>query len=170
MKHLLFIILLSVSACSTPTDQSVQSADTFTTTSVTPSNGDIAPSPSSDTTAQSTPPTTLDSFSTPPASFNKSYGNKRFKDVIVEKIGASKYRITGKGQIFEASFGWVVEDGHRELKSGHEMTDMGAPEWGNFSFTVDVAKQRPNSTLHLILFETSAKDGSRQHELPIPLY
>ncbi len=50
------------------------------------------------------------------------------------------------------------------------MTDMGAPEWGNFSFTVDVEKKRPNSTLTLILFESSAKDGSRQFELPILLY
>jgi|GEM_PF-523448 len=170
MRLHLFIILLSVSACSTPSDQSAQSVDAPTTTAVTPSNGDTAPPLSSDSTTQSTPPTAWDSITTPPVNESKSYGNQRFKDVTIEKIGASKYKITGKGQIFEASFGWVVEDGHRELKSGHQMTDMGAPEWGNFSFTVDVSKHRPNSTLHLILFETSAKDGSRQHELPIPLY
>ena len=29
---------------------------------------------------------------------------------------------------------------------------------------------RPNSTLTLILFETSAEDGSRQYELPLVLY
>jgi len=62
-----------------------------------------------------------------------------------------------------------VEDGHDELKKGFEMTDAGAPEWGNFIFTINVAKKRPNSTLHLIIFESSAKDGSRQHELPILL-
>jgi hypothetical protein len=49
------------------------------------------------------------------------------------------------------------------------MTDAGAPEWGNFNFVIEVAKQRSNSTLHLILYETSAKDGSRQHLLPIKL-
>jgi len=98
------------------------------------------------------------------------YSNARFKEVTVEKINDETFLIKGKGQIFEASFNWVVEDGHEELKQGYEMTDAGAPEWGNFSFTINVSKKRPNSKLHLILFETSAKDGSRQHELPIFLY
>lgn len=97
------------------------------------------------------------------------YSNARFKDVTVEKIGDDTFLIKGKGQIFEANFNWVVEDGHDELKKGFEMTDAGASEWGNFSFTLNVAKKRPNSTLHLILFESSAKVGSRQHELPILL-
>lgn len=100
----------------------------------------------------------------------KVYSNTRFKEVRVKKIGDHKFRIQGKGQIFEASFNWVVEDGHEELTSGFQMTDAGAPEWGNFDFTLDVSKKRPNSTLHLILFESSAKDGSRQFELPLFLY
>jgi hypothetical protein len=98
------------------------------------------------------------------------YSNKRFKEVTVEKIGEHKFLIQGKGQIFEASFSWVVEDGHEELQKGFQMTDAGAPEWGNFKFTVDVQKKRENSTLILILFEASAKDGSRQYELPVVLY
>jgi len=100
----------------------------------------------------------------------KVYSNKRFKDVIVKKIGNHKFQITGKAQIFEAAFSWVVEDGHNEIKKGFEMTDAGAPAFGKFSFTVDVAKVRANSTLLLILFESSAKDGSRQYELPVLLY
>jgi hypothetical protein len=99
----------------------------------------------------------------------KTYSNKRFKDVSVKKIGEHQFRITGKAQVFEASFSWVIEDGHNELKSGHQMTDAGAPEWGSFKFTVDAQKHRPNSTLTIVLFEASAKDGSRQYELPIPL-
>jgi hypothetical protein len=100
----------------------------------------------------------------------KVYSNQRFRDVTAEKIDSTAFRIKGEGQIFEANFNWVVEDGHEELKTGYQMTDAGAPEWGKFSFTIDVEKKRPNSTLHLILFEISAKDGSRQHELPIFLY
>lgn len=100
----------------------------------------------------------------------KVYGNSRFKDVKVVRTGAESFQITGKAQIFEASFNWVIEDGHNELKSGYTMADAGAPEWGNFSFTVDAPKKAPNSTLHIILFEASAKDGSRQHELPLLLY
>ena len=99
----------------------------------------------------------------------KTYSNKRFRNVTVEKVGANTYQIKGQGQIFEASFSWVVEDGHNELKKGFETTDAGAPEWGNFNFNIEVKKDRTNSTLTLILFEASAKDGSRQHELPIVL-
>ena len=98
------------------------------------------------------------------------YSNARLEDVRVAQIGDHKFRIQGKGQIFEASFNWVVEDGHTELKYGFQMTDAGAPEWGNFDFILDVSKKRPNSALHLILFESSAKDGSRQYELPLYLY
>ena len=101
---------------------------------------------------------------------SRTYSNERFKEVTVEKTGDHKFLIKGKGQIFEAAFSWVVEDGHDELKKGFTMTDAGAPAWGNFSFTVDAPKKRANSTLHLILFESSAKDGSRQYELPILLY
>ena len=63
-----------------------------------------------------------------------------------------------------------MEDGHDELFKGFEMTDAGAPDWGQFDFTITVQKKRENSTLTLILFEISAMDGSRQHELPIVLF
>lgn len=100
----------------------------------------------------------------------KVYSNERFKDVTVEKTGDNTFLIKGKGQIFEANFNWVIEDGHEELQKGYTMTGAGAPEWGNFSFTVTAPKKNPNSTLHLIIFESSPKDGSRQYELPILLY
>lgn len=99
----------------------------------------------------------------------KKYSNTRFREVILEKIDDHTFRVHGQAQIFEASFSWAVEDGHNELKKGSEMTDAGAPEWGNFDFTVDVKKQDANSTLTLILFEISAMDGRRQHELSISL-
>lgn len=100
---------------------------------------------------------------------SQTHFNKRFKDVTVERIDAHKFRINGKGQIFEANFSWIVEDGHEELLKGYQMTDAGAPEWGKFEFTIDVQKKRENSTLTLVLFESSAMDGSRQYELPIVL-
>lgn len=98
-----------------------------------------------------------------------TYSNERFRNVRVEVINDSSFRVQGEAQIFEARFGWVVEDGHNELANGFESTDAGAPSWGDFSFTVRVEKRQLNSTLHLILFENSAKDGSRQHSLPVPL-
>ncbi|MBF6607590.1 MAG: Gmad2 immunoglobulin-like domain-containing protein [Flavobacterium sp.] len=100
---------------------------------------------------------------------NKTFENQRFKDVTISPVSDTVFRIQGKGQIFEANFGWFIEDGHNILSEGSEMTDAGAPEWGSFDFTVSAKKARQNSTLHIVLFETSARDGSKQHELPIPL-
>lgn len=105
----------------------------------------------------------------PPKPALKAYANERFRNVTVQPLDAHRFRVSGQAQIFEARFGWVVEDGHNELAKGFESTTAGAPTWGKFSFTVTVEKDRPNTTLLLILFENSAKDGSRQHELPIPL-
>ena len=100
---------------------------------------------------------------------SKSYANARFKNVVIEKLTEETFKVSGEGQIFEASFSWVIEDGHNELQSGYSTTDAGAPAWGKFNFTVTVAKAHANSFLHIILFETSAEDGRRAHELPILL-
>jgi hypothetical protein len=100
----------------------------------------------------------------------KPYSNERFQNVTVRDLGNNEFLINGQAQVFEASFTWIVEDGHEEILQGHNTTDAGAPAWGNFSFTITALKKRPNSTLHLVLFEASAKDGSRQHQLSIPLY
>ena len=104
---------------------------------------------------------------TPPL---RIYANKRFREVTVERTGDYTFRVRGEAQVFEATFSWVIEDGHEQIKKGFEMTDAGAPAWGDFDFTVTARKKRPNSTLTLILFEASAMDGSPQHELPIVLY
>ncbi|MDB5250499.1 MAG: sporulation protein [Segetibacter sp.] len=168
MKTIFIFLLIALIACKGK-NQNQQTTDSLVVNDTTP-----VVTPPADTTT--TPADTTQPADTgvvapgkgvPPG---KVYSNKRFKDVTVEKIGTHKFRIKGKAQVFEAAFSWVVEDGHNEIKKGHEMTDAGAPAFGNFSFTVDVAKQRKNSTLHMILFEASAKDGSRQYELPILLY
>ena len=117
----------------------------------------------------SIPPPGTDKTTVSPAVPASTYSNERFRNVTVLKTAENQYQIKGQGQIFEASFNWIVEDGHNELKKGFTTTDAGAPEWGNFDFTIDVAKERPNSTLTLVLFESSAKDGSAQYELPIAL-
>lgn len=131
------------------------------------SNESAEQKPSPDTATRQN---TIDTNKKPdPVPAAKIYANDRFKDVTVQPAPEGKFLVQGKAQVFEASFGWVVEDGHSELAMGHQMTDAGAPEWGNFSFHI-MAAPKPNATLHLILFEVSAKDGSRQHELAIPLH
>lgn len=108
----------------------------------------------------------VDITSPPP----KLHANERFREVVVERIAEHSFRIWGQARVFEATVNWVVEDGHVELKEGFVTTDAGGPEWGSFDFTLEAEKIRSNSTLMLVLFELSAKDGSRQGELPIPLY
>jgi hypothetical protein len=97
------------------------------------------------------------------------YENERFKEVRVEEISENTYRVSGKAQVYEANINYVVEDGHYELAEGFASADAGAPEFGNFDFTFSVEKKEPYTTLMLILFESSANDGSRTHELIIPL-
>lgn len=152
MKSYYLIILLALVACNDPASE----VKPVTVPDSLNRNTDTAPATIREQEAQvpATP---------------RQYANTRFKEVTVQKLNENIFRVKGKGQIFEASFGWVVEDGHQELKEGYQMTDAGAPEWGRFDFTLQVEKTRPDATLTLVLFETSAKDGSRQHELPIVL-
>ena len=160
MRALLFLLLV-LAACKSGGDTETSSTDTSTQTTTT--TRDTAATPTTDSVSGSTD--TASERDDRPV-----YSNQRFRNVRVQKLGGNRFLITGEGQIFEANFGWYVEDGHEELKSGNEMTDAGAPEWGTFSFTVRVKKKRPNSTLHIVLYESSAQDGSRQHELPVLLY
>lgn len=97
------------------------------------------------------------------------YANDIFRNVTVKKTREDAFEVKGQAQVFEAVVNYVVEDGHNELAQGFFQTSAGAPEWGDFTQTVKVKKAEPNSTLMLILFEASAKDGSRRMELIIPL-
>ncbi len=160
MKQVLFCFVIICSACNNNDQQDQSSADTVKTRIDTT----VSKVRMEEVKSETPPPPPL------PPTAPKIYANTRFKDVTVKKIGEHQFLIKGKAQVFEANISWVVEDGHNELKKGFVMTDAGAPEWGNFTFSIDVTKKRENSTLTLILFESSAKDGSRQHELPIVLY
>jgi hypothetical protein len=78
------------------------------------------------------------------------------------------FSVEGEARVFEAAFSWQLEDGHTILAEGHEMADEGAPAWGHFKFDVTYMQaSQPN--MSLILFVYSAKDGSVEHELIIPL-
>jgi hypothetical protein len=99
----------------------------------------------------------------------RSYGNDRFRNVTVSKQGKGTYAIEGQAQIFEANFGWLVNKGEEEVLSGFESTDAGAPSWGNFTFTLEIEQKHLSSPLVLVLYESSARDGSRQHQLNLAL-
>jgi len=80
----------------------------------------------------------------------------------------SGFIVEGEARVFEAAFSWTLEDGHAILAEGHEMASAGAPAWGTFRFEVNYEHaQQPN--MMLVLFVHSAKDGSVEQELVIPL-
>lgn len=80
---------------------------------------------------------------------------------------SNEFTVTGEARVFEAVFQWRLEDGHNVLAEGVEMTSEGAPAWGQFQF--DVSYERATSpTVLLILYVSSAKDGSVEHELILP--
>ncbi len=99
----------------------------------------------------------------------KEFSNERFRQVLIDKQSLNEYRIYGEAQIFEANFNWVVKNENTEIDKGYEMTEIGAPEWGKFDFTIDIPKEYFNSKLNITLYEISAKDGTSQNELTIPL-
>lgn len=99
----------------------------------------------------------------------KEYKNERFRKVTLEKLGDNKFRVKGQAQVYEATIKWSVEDGHYVIIDGFTTATIGAPEWGDFDFTFEAKKAKQNSSMTLILFEESAKDGSQLYTLPISL-
>ncbi|MGG1661530.1 Gmad2 immunoglobulin-like domain-containing protein [Brevibacillus sp. NRS-1366] len=135
-----------------------------TTQPQTPGTQPETPTPTQPQPPAETPPTTQQ-----PDPAAAVYANDIFRNVTVKKTGQDTFEVKGQAQVFEGVVSYVVEDGHNELIQGSIQTSAGAPEWGDFTHTLKVKKAEPNSTLMLILFETSAKDGSRRMELIIPL-
>ena len=99
----------------------------------------------------------------------KEYKNERFRKVTLEKLGNNKFGVKGQAQVFEATINWSVEDGHYVIIDGFTTATIGAPEWGDFDFTFEAKKAEQNSSMTLVLFEESAKDGSQLYTLPISL-
>ncbi len=90
----------------------------------------------------------------------------------IEVTGSQgNYVITGEAQVFEATIQYEVEDGHFLFLKDFTTASAGAPAWGTFSINIHIPEESlpENGTLMLILFEESAYDGSRIHELPIVL-
>ena len=83
------------------------------------------------------------------------------------EVGPS-FTVEGKARVFEAVFHWTLEDGHIVLDQGVEMADGGAPAWGDFRFEASYDKATQQN-LMLILYVHSAKDGSVEKELFVPL-
>lgn len=96
--------------------------------------------------------------------------NAIFKDVVVERISQDSFKISGQASVHEANVSWELEDGHYKLQNGFVTASTAAPNWGNFNIIVSAPKKNENTSMHIVLFEESAKDGKRLNSLPIYLY
>lgn len=79
--------------------------------------------------------------------------------------------IKGYARVYEGTVSYAAEDGHAILTQGFTTASVAAPEWGEFEFSVNVEKENKHHVKNyvIVLFEESVKDGTPQHELPIPI-
>lgn len=96
--------------------------------------------------------------------------NTAFREVKVSGSDGS-YTISGEARVFEASMSYAVSDGHRYVLESYHTLDAGAPAWSPFELNIELEPDQipENGTLMIELFEYSAKDGSKIHELHVPL-
>lgn len=96
--------------------------------------------------------------------------NPAFRNVMVTGSQGS-YQISGEARVYEATIQYEVEDGHIQFIKSFTTASTGAPDWGTFTIEVDIPEEElPGyGVLMLILYEESAEDGSRLHELPVIL-
>lgn len=107
-----------------------------------------------------------------PAGADKAweYENDSFRIYSAEADGHTIH-IEGKARVFEATVSYVVVENEAEIGEGFTTATAGGPEWGEFHLEIDIAELEEGEIRHLtvILFEESAEDGSRTHELEIPI-
>lgn len=81
----------------------------------------------------------------------------------------SPLRITGMSNTFEATLSYEITDGEGLIVAeGFATATSGTGTWGTFDFTADYEVER-GGVGALIVFEQSAKDGSRINLVEIPL-
>ena len=107
----------------------------------------------------------------------KSYTRADFEDltpaILVESplpfaSVTSPLRVWGTANTFEATFDYELLDPAGKVLSHHFVTaTSGSGTRGTFDFTVPF--EAPNGLGKLVVFEESAADGSRIHQVEIPL-
>lgn len=78
-------------------------------------------------------------------------------------------RVKGTARVFEAQFQVYLEDGHIIMVDMPVMADAGAPEWGDFEVEVPLETVPTSPSGILMIYESSAKDGSPVNVLTIPV-
>jgi hypothetical protein len=107
----------------------------------------------------------------------KRYTRAEFEDqtpaILVEsplpfQTVSAPLRVTGTANTFEANFEYELRDPAGKILSEHFVTaTSGTGTRGTFDFTIPF--EAPNGVGKLVVFERSAADGSRIHQVEIPL-
>jgi germination protein M len=107
----------------------------------------------------------------------KSYTRADFEDltpaILVEsplpfQAVSAPLRVTGTANTFEANFNYELLDPAGKVLSDDFVTaTSGSGTRGTFDFTIPF--EAPNGVGKLVVFERSAADGSRTHQVEIPL-
>jgi hypothetical protein len=81
----------------------------------------------------------------------------------------SPLRVSGTSNTFEAALSWEVRDSAgKVIREGFATATSGTGTWGTFAFEVDLTGLAPGG-ITLVVFESSAKDGSPTNVYEVPL-
>lgn len=92
--------------------------------------------------------------------------NNNIKVMQFEKIYEGIH-ISGIARVFEATVNYAFETKSGSvLEEGFTTASIGGPKWGKFDFEVC---RIPNNAHYIVIFTTSARDGTRQNEIKLKL-
>lgn len=92
----------------------------------------------------------------------------RIFEPIPDVVVGNEFTVRGEARVYEANIMYEFEDGHNILDEGNVTASQGAPAWGEFEITITF-DEVAHGVGTVILYEESAKDGSRVNELFIPV-
>jgi spore germination protein GerM len=105
---------------------------------------------------------------------------KELREIVLQNVAFRIYEpapdtnvkdriiVRGLARVYEGTILYEFEDGHFILAEGFTTATEGAPGWGEFEIIIEL-DEVANYSGTVILFEESAKDGSRINELKIPV-
>ncbi|MTI83037.1 MAG: protease complex subunit PrcB family protein [Firmicutes bacterium] len=89
------------------------------------------------------------------------------ENIRVIDYNPSTAEVAGIARVFEAIVSYQMRDAQgKVLKRGNMMALSGAPDWGYFELELD---KLPQEASEIILYQASAKDGSMQDEVHLPV-
>lgn len=101
---------------------------------------------------------------------DSTYSNKVFRNVVVSETGNGYFEINGEANVFEATFYYFLRQNKKESDVEFVTVNTLSSEWGKFNFNFNTNFYKKDIPLYLVIFESSAKDGSRVNELIIKLF